>query len=449
MGYMKDSTGKRLDSFAVAPLGEAAATLMSKLEAGKENACIAIFGDSTGDETNIANRWPRRTAQWLAAQYPQYTVNFRHWDKVNADLTPTGSYSALGSGKSEVIHVGTGTGNAGGPFVLDIYNGSASGSAPAYNLAPARWQVMAIPLNPTPDLVFINHGHNTGGANGAQFRYLLMQLTRAVQNLWPQAGLIVTAQNPMGVGVGDYTLDLQRARSVISLAATEGYGLVNVLQTYLNNPNYDADWLNPADHLHPSDAGSIVWTNEVTRQLASATSVVPRAPQVKRESVWVPAKMFAPFATGMTAAPTDGVVNDQAYMWGFPAAQLTSVIADVSLPTHWTTFDAYLLWCVASTSGKTPSTVVSWRLLRQTVMAAKTYPVASGVQVPSAWVDPGVQSRNPSNGTAYQTVTSIIAQQSSAIERVQAIRLQRNGNNGTDNIAETAYVRGILFVQSA
>ncbi|AZS11724.1 tail fiber protein [Arthrobacter phage Maja] len=432
-----------------APMGGAAAALMSKLEAGKENASMVIFGDSTGDETNIANRWPRRTAQWLAAKYPQYTVNFRHWDKVNADLTPTGSYSALGAGKSEVIQTGTGTGNAGGPFVLDIWNGSASGSAPAYNLAASRWQVMAIPISPVPDLVFINHGHNAGGSSGAQFRYLLMQLTRSVQSLWPQAGIIVTAQNPMGVGVGDYALDLQRARAVISLAATEGYGLVNILQTYLNNPSYDAQWLNPADHLHPSDAGSVVWTNEVTKQLASSTSVVPQAPKAQRDSVWVPASQFAAFSTGMTAQPTLAVVNDQAQMWGFPAAQLSSVIADVSLPTHWTTFDAYLLWCVASTSGKTASTVVSWRLLRQTVMTPKAYPMGAGVQIPSAWVDPGVQSRNPSNGTAYQTVTSLIAQQSSALERVQAVRLQRNGNNGTDNIAETAYVRGVLFVQSS
>ena len=449
MAYMKDSTGKRLDTFAVAPLGGAAATLMSKLEAGKENACMAIFGDSTGDETNIANRWPRRTALWLAAKYPQYTVNFRHWDKVNIDLTPTGSYSALGTGKSEVIQTGTGTGNAGGPFVLDIYNGSASGSAPAYNLAPSRWQVMAIPLNPAPDLVILNHGHNTGGSTGQQFRYLLMKLSRAVAALWPQAGIIVTAQNPMGVGVGDYALDLQRARAVIGLAATEGYGLVNVLQTYLNNPNYDADWLNPADHLHPSDAGSIVWTNEVTRQLATSTSVVPRAPQAKRDTVWVPASAFTAFSTGMTAQPTPGVVNDSAYMWGFPAAQLSSVIADVSLPTHWTTFDAYLLWCVASTTGKTGSTVVSWRLLRQTVTTGKTYPLDTGSLATGSWVDPGVQSRNPSNGTAYQTVTSLIAQQSAATERVQAVRLQRNGNNGTDNIAETAYVRGIMFSQAS
>jgi len=432
-----------------APTGGAAAALISKLDAGKENASMVIFGDSTGDETNIANRWPRRTAQWLAAKYPQYTVNFRHWDKQNADLTPTGAYWALGTGKSEVIQTGTGTGNAGGPFVLDIWNGSASGSAPAYNLAAARWQVMAIPISPVPDLVFINHGHNSGGSSGAQFRYLLMQLTRAVQSLWPQAGIIVTAQNPMGVGVGDYANDLLRARAVVSLAATEGYGLVNVLQAFLNNPNYDAQWLNPADHLHPSDAGSVVWTNEVTRQLASSTAVVPQGPKAQRDSVWVPASQFAAFSTGMTAQPTLGVVNDQAQMWGFPAAQLSSVIADVSLPTHWTTFDAYLLWCVASTTGKTASTVVSWRLLRQTVMTPKNYPMGTGVQIPSAWTDPGVQNRNPSNGTAYQTVTSIIAQQSSALERVQAVRLQRNGNNGTDNIAETAYVRGVLFVQSA
>jgi hypothetical protein len=260
---------------------------------------------------------------------------------------------------------------------------------------------------------------------------------------------MVTAQNPMGVGVGDYALDLLRARAVIGLAATEGYGLVNILQTFLNNPSYDADWLNPADHLHPSDAGSIVWANEVIKHLSSSTAVVARAPQAKRDTVWVPASAFAAFSTGMTAAPTGAVVNDSAYMWGFPASQLSSVIADVSLPTHWTTFDAYLLWCVASTTGKTASTLVSWRLLRQAITIGKTYPLDAGVLATGSWVDPGVQSRNPSNGTAYQTVTSLIAQQSSAAERVQAVRLQRNGNNGTDNIAETAYVRGILFSQAS
>lgn len=429
------------------PLGASAAALMSKLDAGRESASIVILGDSTGDETNVANRWPRRVAQWLANRYPQYTVNFRHWDKVNVDLSPIGSYSALGSGKSEVIQIGSGTANGGGPFVLEIYNGSASGSSPSYNLSGLRWEVMAIPVNPTPDLVFLNHGHNASGANGVQFRYSLLQLIRAVQSLWPQAGIIATAQNPMKPGVGDYTLDLVRARAVINLAATEGLGLVNILQTYLNNANYANELLN-ADGLHPNDNGSAVWAAEVVRQLRGTIATTPRSPQTKVDTLWVPATQFRSYTTGMTTQTIDGVVNDSGYMIGFPASQLSGVVADIAFPSHWTQFDAYLLWCVASTTGKTASTVVSWRLLRQVIAVSKRYPIATGVMPLGSWVDPGVQSRNPSNGSAYQTISSLISQQSTLTERVQAIRLQRNGNNGTDNIPETAYVRGILFAQA-
>lgn len=433
--------------------GQTAFSLMSKLDAGLESASLVVIGDSTGDETNVQNRWVLRTAQWLAARYPNYTVNFHQWN-IGANLTAPGSWDPLGTGQSRVLQTGTGTVNGGGPYVLDVWSASASGSQPAYALDSTRWPAMlgSTVITISPDLVIVNHGHNSGSAPGSQFRVLLLQLTRAIEALWPQASIAVTAQNPTGTAFADHTLDNLRARSVITTASTEGYGLINVFQAFLNNPNYEADWLNPSDHLHPSDAGSVLWAYLVTQQLAASAKTTPRAQQNKATQLWVPASAFTPFTTGMTATATFGLTGDTAGMLAFPSAQASSAVADIALPQHWTTFDVFLAWCVASTTGKTASTVVSWRLLRQQFLPPKSYPVpvtGAGTQPLGSWIDPGVQTRNASNGPAYQTLLSRISQSSALVDRVSAFRIQRSGNNGTDNIAETAYVRGLLFVQAS
>lgn len=102
MGYMRDSTGRRLDSIAVPALDDqparAANPLVAKLRRGKESCLLQVLGDSTGDGTV---RWPYLTAQRLAAKYPAHTVDYLYWN----DTTKT--YDAVGSGNSSRIQTGT------------------------------------------------------------------------------------------------------------------------------------------------------------------------------------------------------------------------------------------------------------------------------------------------------------------------------------------------------
>lgn len=419
------------------PNGGHAATLMSKLAAGRESAVLTVLGDSTGDETNVQGRWPLLLAQNLAAMFPAYTVNFRQWNLINGTI-----YDPLGTNQSRVLHVGTGTGNAGGPFVLDFYNGSASGTAPAYNIDVSRW----IYMNPAvPDLVIVNHGHNMVGSTGAQANYLLYQLTRAIRERYPSAGLIVTAQNPMNLGQADQANDLLRARSFIAFAARENYGLINVLQPFLNNPTFNANWL--LDGLHPNAAGSLIWLAEVMRhfQAPSLTCAPPKSPDAQQNKLWLPAQRFGAFA----GDPVLALTNSEAFMWAFPQAAVSSVCATEVLPAHWDTYDSWLYWTVAGSAGYTPATLVSWRLLRQQQGYSSILPAEQVSYPPAAWLDPGAQNKNPNNGSAYQTVCSQIGQQSANTRAPGGFRVQRTGNNGTDNIAETAYMLGLLLVRAS
>jgi lysophospholipase L1-like esterase len=222
------------------------AGLMSRLQAGNEDAVWAILGDSTGNETT---EWVYLTAQWLAGQFPAVTVLYRLWNDTNQN------YDAATT-------VQTGTGSR----TLTIYNGSTSGQNAAYSVTRIALQ---IPV--TPHAITVSYGHNEGSTNGAGYRPLLYALTRQLEDWFPTASLIVTAQNPRAATDANYSLDLSRAQATIELAATEGYGLVNATQAFLNTANY-ATTLLIGDGLHPNGAGSALWASLVQQRTTARQS---------------------------------------------------------------------------------------------------------------------------------------------------------------------------------
>jgi hypothetical protein len=310
-----------------AGLGSSAAPFMSRLAGGRESAAMLVMGDSTGDESSTQGRWVLLTAQWLAAKFPAYTVNFRQWN-FGAD-----AWDPLGTGQSRVLQVGTGTANSGGPFVIDIYNGSASGQAPNYHYNTARWNKHTA-VGPF-QLVFINHGHNIGSASGPQGAYEIGKLARTVRDKYPLAGIMLTAQNPAGPSAADFANDYLRARSVHTLAGIDGYGMVNIFQAFLNNGNYVTNLTNSTDGLwvHPNAAGSALWAREVQKHLNAGlvTATPARGPQAAQDRLWVPAKAFDIYA----GTPTFALVNSEQMMWSFANGVDSEVIATVDLPAHW------------------------------------------------------------------------------------------------------------------
>lgn len=422
----------------------AGASLIGKLSAGLESAAILVIGDSTGDETNVQNRWVLKTAQYLAARFPEYTVNFRQWDMTTgaaqSDGFNLGSYSALGSGRSVVVQTGTGTSNAGGPFVLDVYNGSASGTTPAYAILAARYATIA-PTAVAFDMVITNHGHNMGGAGAEQSRYLITQLTQAVRITYPFASIVITAQNPATPTAADYANDIIRARYMQLAAALGGFGCINVFQTFLNNPNYATDWTS-ADGLgvHPNADGSEVWFQCVKAMFSSVLPLsFPTPRMVLQDHVYVPASQFDLYV----GSPVKSLINGECQMWGLPNGAQSGVSAEVLLPAYWVKFDMWICWAVASTSGFTGSTVVAWNFLRQQRASSINVPSSPGPLPISAWSTVGIQTKNPNNGSAYQTVMSQLTTQGTPYNAPMGIRIQRE--TAGDNIAETAYLKGVLF----
>ena len=150
---------------------ETFAVLTSRLAMGHEDAVLTILGDSTGNETT---EWVYLVTQWLATRYPKYTVTYRLYNDVSK------TYDA-------VVTIQTGS----VPRTLSVYNGSVSGTDAAYSVTNFATQV---PVAPT--LFIINFSHNGGGST--DYRPVMYALTRLINDEHPQAGIVLTAQNPQG-----------------------------------------------------------------------------------------------------------------------------------------------------------------------------------------------------------------------------------------------------------
>jgi hypothetical protein len=153
--------------------------LMSKLERGVQDAGILVVSDSTG---NATDEWPYLVVQWLAAQFPAYTVVNRFWDEVG-DV----AYSA-----PTTVQTGTGA------QTLSVWIAARAGSSPQHFLG-SRFD--AAIRNTTPDVIFTNHGHNLGdptttGSVTGGIRNIFFALTEEVAITHPAAGQVLMSQNP-------------------------------------------------------------------------------------------------------------------------------------------------------------------------------------------------------------------------------------------------------------
>lgn len=435
-----DSTGRLLTSFRAQDVATAthAAPFMSRIVGGKQSASMLVLGDSTGDESNVQGRWVLKVAQWLAAAFPAYTVNFRQWNLTNS------AWDALGANQSRVLQVGTGTGNSGGPFVIDIWNQSASGQSPVYHYSNGLIGA-AMPLT-SPQLVLINHGHNIGSDAGVQTAYQIGILARTVLDLDPRVGLIVTAQNPDGPTASDYANDYLRARTVQSLAALEGYGLVNVFQRFLKNPSYVSQWISSTDglYIHPSDAGSMQWATEVEAALwlGADSALQPQHAFPGQNRLFIPAKQFEVFS----GTPTYVQMSTNGFGWNLPSAQASYIVASgVAVPAHWAGYDTSLVWTTAGSSGYSGSTTANIALGRQ-VIGSASIPIASQY-APDAWTEGSFVQCVPHNGSAYQTFFSSLATQSSyGAKNLMNLRIRRSAS---DTLPESVYVIGVMLTKAS
>lgn len=230
---------------------------LRKLARGSENVNIAVLTDSTGQTQISGNtpRWPRLVCNAIAALFPAYTVIYHEWSSDGTQDQYDGTiYPAV------TIQTGTGTANAGGPFVLNFYNGSISGSITASFLGQGPSGIVRYPGiigNLDCELVFVGFGHNHALSDRNMSLPSLVEQV-ALDN--PRANIILVAQSP---SLNDLRNSVH-ASYVEEYAATRGFGFVDFHQVVIDAGSPTSWYVNsPFDGVHPSLLGSQKWADTV------------------------------------------------------------------------------------------------------------------------------------------------------------------------------------------
>ena len=415
----------------------------TKLARDLENVHIAVYGDSTGKGTGISGagtdaRWPYLFALKIAAAYPTKTVVFHDWDvTTNAYLAP-----------NITVQTGTGTGNAGGPFTVDIWNGSAVGMAPAYS------QTYMFSMTPSisPDLIFINHGHNLSVADltATQAFYGLARDVAAWFNA--NAPIVFIGQNPQMSPRTTAQINIQSnmVTRVAELCATEGWGFVNVMQAFLDTPSWQsAGYVKTADGVHPeTPLGNNLYIDTIWQQWQQAAYATPAATPSRPSRIWIPGNALTPSVL-ISATPAVAVLSSFLPVMGF-GKQAGNVSASVSvhIPASWRSVNIWAYW--TTTDG------VAGNVVWQT-QSAFTQRINQGTASGANAVALALGSASTATGAAP---TAVLAESHTLVSalnragltgvapnqpRTLIVQISRAGSDGSDTYAGTAQLVGVLI----
>jgi hypothetical protein len=391
--------------------------IVTRMQIGIEDSVLLILGDSTSSGTT---RWAYLLAGILATRFPTHTINYRAWNDTSQ------AYDT-----AVVIRTGSGARK------LDIYNGSFSGSVSTY--PGARWAAIA-PV--TPHCVIVNYGHNNVGSTA--YRDGQYTLTRQVQERWPMAGIICCAQNPRAATDSECTNDLIRQRQVMELCASEGYDCVNVTKLFLNDPNY-ATTLLIGDGIHPNDSlGSPLWATEVAKLFVR--NVTPASPRLNDMQKWVPASEFV----AHVGSPTFGRVND-CPAWSLDPTTIESIATTVVPPSHWQSWDIYVLWTHQTGSGLTAgNSGVTFKLERSNQGSGLSTPLDGTGGATSAYaVLTAAKVGGANNNGAWGEQNTLLRTNETTAARPVGYRITRLATDGGDTLAEDVNVLGMLLVRAS
>lgn len=154
---------------------------------------------------------------------------------------------------------------------LWISNASYPGMTTQFDLGPSLPVMLAgafpTPIstvpNPlssyVPDLVTVAQGYNMGGSVSSWSTDMLA-LTETLEHFTNGASLILFAEPWSCSPAGQQAYNIQRSSSYEAVAASRGYGFVNVGQAFYNaSPtNWCSLYIN-SDGIHPNNAGSAIW----------------------------------------------------------------------------------------------------------------------------------------------------------------------------------------------
>lgn len=218
--------------------------MWNKIRAGQLDVQILVISDSTGNQTT---EWPYLMAQWLATLAPTHSVSYRNCteDAVFAWNAPV------------VISTGTGA------RTIYVDCAAAAGTTDLYCDGGNASRIYD--SRKIYDVVILNHGHNYGTGNSANFLSgLFTRAAAAAMHYNPVAQLFITLQNP-NMNVPAYSQ--QAVQAWRGVAARLGLGIIDAYDKFMAQANPE-DWL-AGDKLHPNAAGSLeLWLPAVQEALA-------------------------------------------------------------------------------------------------------------------------------------------------------------------------------------
>lgn len=210
---------------------------------------------------------------------------------MNGSATPTVSgaitdpeAAALTAATSAAFSATNQTGATVASFDLYVTGNVAATRVRAYNgsLGGTTWAQYQLPrmtrlLPEAPDVVFLSSSHNYGAMTPAAYLVEVEDTIAAVQGLWPDAGIVLVAQNPRYSPAPYRTEHARRLAALRRFARVRGCGYLPAFERFLASAADEGRSKIQADGIHPvtgssGDTGSAFWAtvaNDYFRELSN------------------------------------------------------------------------------------------------------------------------------------------------------------------------------------
>lgn len=236
---------------------------LNKVRNKTSSVSILVNSDSTGNESG---EWVYLLAQWMATEYPEYTIRYRVWN------TSTNAYDAP-------VNINNGTGT----YFIDIWNFAVSGATPKHILG--KYFINGcVNINNTSiytdvssdvDLIITNHGHNIYVVSQAQAELSYGDSIESILTIHNNCSVIGIKQNPRRDDNGAEP----KHRAVESYILRRGFALANVYEKFIalnKSPSLYADNIHPSTGLgnNESPTGTRLFLESIT-DILSKTETVP------------------------------------------------------------------------------------------------------------------------------------------------------------------------------
>lgn len=369
---------------------------------------IIILSDSIGDQIG---EWTYLFTEYLADNYPSYTVDLRFWDTSSLTYQPPQTFQS-GSGIN----------------MINVYIGGASGQGVSYG------NINFNSLFPVePDLVMISYGHNDNYSSRDLYKTEYLLLTKKIKRTFLKSQIILLAQNPKESSQPTFGNGVLNALDINYLAGKEGYGFINIMQKFFDYGNY-SELL--TDGIHPNSSGSLLWANEIKKAFPKNNKSNSVYPKEKQETIFVPVTSFLSNSGSLSFIPKAGDM-------GIPYIPLdpttvNSIFSSIMLPYHWETINVYVYWTTPTNATGTNVFFNSYSyFLDETVLA----PTLGGGAFVTA---PGGIANKIQKTQIYSYLGS--GEYSLEVKNTPfSFSITRLGTNVNDTYTDNCQVLGVLF----